>query len=338
MDNLIGIASNYVPEEIVELFGVPYRLLGNFNVEYELNLPTFTCSFIRDLINSFNSGGLDFLSGIIIPHSCDSLFSAYDLLERNNKFVYQFSSSIKNSKDGIYYFKRQLEELIHFLENYFRIKINKNSLIEIINLRDEVRKTLRNIGSLILKENKDIKYTEFLLLILKAMQSRSKDIKQFLENKYKRFKKYKEFKNISQRICLVGPILDNFKLIKAIESFDNTKIICDNLTNGWRYISGQVEVNDDPLEVISKYYLNKIHSPTFSDEKYTNHFKENFLKYNINKIIMFIQRGCEPHLFYVPILKDICKKHNISFISINIEHNEPNNEQILNQIQAFLEM
>ncbi len=338
MENKIGIISNYIPEEIVEFFGIPYRIIGNFDIKTEPNTPSFTCSFIRDFITAFNSGYLDFLSGIIIPQSCDSLYASFDLLKRKNIFVYRFSTSILNTTDSNKYYSNQIKELINFLEKHFSINFNLNFLREIIKSKNIIRNLLKDIGFLISRDKKDIKYRDFLTLIIKSMQSNSEDSIKILKDKYKDYKLRKKLLEVKNNVMLIGPILDYFDLVDIIEEFENTKIISDCVTNGWRYFDSVIPEDLDPLIAISSYYLSKVHSPTFNNDKYLITVKRALKDFDINRVILINQRGCEPHSFYIPKIRHICKIEGVSFLTLNVEHSESNLERNKMQIQSFLEM
>lgn len=147
----IGIISNYIPEEIIEVFGTPHRIIGDFGTIPESQIPPLTCSFVREFITAFNSGNLDFVSGIIIPQSCDSLYASFDLLKRDGKFVYRYSQPIKNTLESHEYSIKQIKNLIRFLENYFSLTFDNNRLVEIIKSGNTVRSSLRGMGDLILR-------------------------------------------------------------------------------------------------------------------------------------------------------------------------------------------
>ena len=48
-------------------------------------------------------------------------------------------------------------------------------------------------------------------------------------------------------------------------------------------------------------------------------------------MILINQRGCEPHSFYIPIIRSICSEKELPFLALNIEHTELNFERVKSQ-------
>jgi benzoyl-CoA reductase/2-hydroxyglutaryl-CoA dehydratase subunit BcrC/BadD/HgdB len=335
----IGIISNYIPEEIIEVFGIPHRILGDFGNIPDPQIPSLTCSFVREFVTAFNSGNLNFVSGIIIPQSCDSLYASFDLLKRDGKFVYRFSQPIKNTPESHEYSIKQIKTLIRFLENYFSLALDNNRLVEIIKSGNTVRMSLRSIGYLISRAKIDIPYKDFLSIVLKVMQNRFEDMEGEIKEKYNEFAEYDTYSDIKRKVMLVGPILDNFDIIDIIENFDSTKIVFDNITNGWRYFDNNIPEDRPPMEAISRYYLSKLQSPTFdNDDKYLARVRQGIDEFGVNCVIMVNQRGCEPHCFYIPTIQQICDIRKIPFLPLNMEHKEESLENIKIKIHTLLEM
>ena len=335
----IGIISNYIPEEIIEVFGTPHRIIGDFGTIPESQIPSLTCSFVREFVTAFNSGNLDFVSGIIIPQSCDSLYASFDLLKRDGKFVYRYSQPIKNTPESHEYSIKQIKNLIRFLENYFSLTFDNNRLVEIIKSGNTVRSSLRGMGDLIPRNKKDISYKNYLSIVLKVMQNRFEDMEGEIKEKYNEFAEYDTYSDIKRKVMLVGPILDNFDIIDIIENFDSTKIVFDNITNGWRYFDNNIPEDRPPMEAISRYYLSKLQSPTFdNDDKYLARIRQGIDELGVNCVIMVNQRGCEPHGFYIPTIQQICNDRKIPFLPLNMEHKEESLENIKIKIHTLLEM
>jgi benzoyl-CoA reductase subunit C len=338
-DKKIGVLSNYIPEEIVEIFGIPYRIIGDLGGISEPIIPSFTCSFVKDFVSAFNSGRLDFLSGVIIPQSCDSLYAAFDLLERKNKFVYRFPQPIKNTQKSRQYFEEQINYLIKYLENNCSTAFSDNALMDIIKAKNAVKQTLRDIGYLISAGNKNIPYRTFLFLILKAMRNRSHDILPEMSKEYEELKQRDIRTRINKRVMIVGPIVDNFDILDAIESFSHARIVYDNITNGWRYLDGSISEELPPIEAISAFYLNKLNSPSFdNDERYLKKIEQGINEYGINRLIMINQRGCELHGFYIPRIQQYCDEKKIIFLPLTVDHTEENLDKIILRINSFMEM
>lgn len=335
----IGIISNYIPEEIIEIFGQPYRIMGNFGNYPDTRISSLSCSFVKDFIIAYNSGFFNCLSGIVMPQSCDSLYVSYELLEHKNKFAYRFSQPIKSGNESEIYYLNEINRLVTFLESQTKSTYSDDTLNSIIHSSNQVKNLLKKCGYLISKQNKNIRYSQFLSLIQMAMQNNFREIQNTIEEKLLMYEKYPSTDQIKRKIMLVGPLIDNFQIIDIIEKFPDTKIVYDNITNGWRYIENEIENNVSPKKAIAKYYLNKTQSPTFdSDNLYFSTFDYAIDNLNINCMIMIVTRGCEPYYYYIPKIQQYCKKRNIPILILTVDHNENSFEKIKIKIFTFLEM
>ncbi len=338
MPKQIGVVSNYVPEEVVDNFGPHYRIMGNFESFSKLDVPVFTCSFVGDFVSAFNHQCFDFLSGIVIPCSCDSLYATNDLLHEGNGFVHRFIHPFDSTPEGVVYFIRQINNLIQYLVDFFSVTFDRERLSETIAYANSVRKTLRDIGFLISNKNKNIPYREFLSVVQYAMQHSFEESKDVLMERYTEFEDYDEYSNVIRKVMLVGPILDDFRILDVIERFEQTKVVCDNITNGWRYFEGGVNERREPIAALASYYLHRLHSPTFrNDARYLSTIKHAIQEFGVNSVIMVNQRGCEPHSLSAPSIARLCDRHQARFLQLDIEHGVVSLERIKLNIHSFLE-
>ena len=192
---------------------------------------------------------------------------------------------------------------------------------------------------MISEQNKDIPYSQFLSLIQVAMQNNFKYVKNSIEEKISSFENAPSTGHLKRKIMVVGPLIDNFQIIDMIEKFPDTKIVYDNITNGWRYIEQGIEKDRSPKKAVARYYLNKTQSPTFdSDARFFSHFDHAINNLAINGIVMIVTRGCEPYLYYIPKIQQYCKDKKIPLLILTVDHNETSFEKIKIKVFTFLEM
>ena len=78
---LIGYVCSFVPVEMITAAGcVPFRIRGDVGepiTKGDTLLETIVCPFVRSCFDLAVKGKYDFLSGVAIPHACDSMTRSY---------------------------------------------------------------------------------------------------------------------------------------------------------------------------------------------------------------------------------------------------------------------
>ena len=86
---VLGYLCSYTPEEIILAAGIhPVRLFGTEGniVLADAHLQSYTCSLARGVLESALSGKLDYLDGMIFPHTCDTIQRLSDIWRLNTDF------------------------------------------------------------------------------------------------------------------------------------------------------------------------------------------------------------------------------------------------------------
>ena len=80
---VIGYLCCYTPAEIMTALDiVPYRIQGGVGrplKHADQYLETIMCPYVRSCFDLAMSGEYDFLSGVVIPHTCDAMHRIYDI-------------------------------------------------------------------------------------------------------------------------------------------------------------------------------------------------------------------------------------------------------------------
>ena len=88
---VIGYLCTYTPEEIVHAAGaLPLRLFGESAdaSAADAHLQAYSCSLARGVLADALQGKLDFLSGAVFPHTCDTVQRLSDLWRINAGFSF----------------------------------------------------------------------------------------------------------------------------------------------------------------------------------------------------------------------------------------------------------
>lgn len=74
---IIGYISALGPLEIIAAAGlIPIRIKGDVNdpiTKADAHMETIVCPFVRNVFDSALKGKFDYMDGMVIPHTCDSI-------------------------------------------------------------------------------------------------------------------------------------------------------------------------------------------------------------------------------------------------------------------------
>ncbi|MEJ2640185.1 MAG: 2-hydroxyacyl-CoA dehydratase family protein, partial [Desulfosarcinaceae bacterium] len=85
---VVGTLCSYAPEELILAGGaLAYRILGGSgNIsKADAHLQSYSCSLVRSALEDALTGELDFLDGIVFPHTCDAIQRLSDIWRLNAK-------------------------------------------------------------------------------------------------------------------------------------------------------------------------------------------------------------------------------------------------------------
>jgi benzoyl-CoA reductase/2-hydroxyglutaryl-CoA dehydratase subunit BcrC/BadD/HgdB len=83
---VVGYMCSYAPEEIITAAGaLPFRIFSGYGSISlaDAHLQAYSCSLIRGVLEDALSGKLDFLDGMVFPHTCDSIQRLSDIWRIN---------------------------------------------------------------------------------------------------------------------------------------------------------------------------------------------------------------------------------------------------------------
>src|SRR5512136_622446 len=146
---VIGYICSFVPLEIITAAGcIPFRVRGDIRepiTKGDTLMETIVCPFIRSCFDLSVKGKYDFLSGMVIPHGCDSMvrsFSAwsYSLPVSYFHFVNIPTVCVESSFE---FFNAELNDFRKSLERLVGKAITDDDLAKAIRVHNENRDKAR---------------------------------------------------------------------------------------------------------------------------------------------------------------------------------------------------
>ena len=340
----LGWVSIYTPEEILYAAGIAsFRITGEKGMNTtgaSALLSNSFCSYVLSCLSEGIEGVYDFAEGIIFVDACDMRKRLYEAWTRNLKLNYSFFMEMPRdiNKLSREYYKLQLHNLIKSLETHFDRIISEDDIGEAIRTFNKSRRLLQRMYELrksdfpLISGNDAInivkastcglreEFNENMSLLLKAAEG---------QTNAGNFRKH--------RVMLCGSYFDNSNIIEVIEK-TGAAVVCEDISNGIKYFEGEINENDDPIDAIADYYLNKATCARMLNiNKRFEHLYSLIQEYNAESVIYFSLKFCDTNLMDYPIIRSKLAEKGIPVLFIEAEQHITNIESIKTRIQTFLE-
>jgi len=131
------------------------------------------------------------------------------------------------------------------------------------------------------------------------------------------------------------------ELLDMIESC-GTVVVDDDLFTGYRYISTDVPVNEDPVAALTQWYFDRNTNVPCSTRAQKTVDWETYLTDSVAKsgadgVVVLMVKFCEPHMLYYPELRKGLSRNSVPHILIETEHEGLALEMLRTRIEALVE-
>jgi benzoyl-CoA reductase subunit C len=343
---VVGYLCSYTPEELIfAADALPFRLFGtreNIN-RADTYLQTYCCSLIRGTLEEGLSGNLDFLDGVIFPHTCDSIQRLSDIWRLNVPLQFHIDVVLPLKLDT----ESAREYMVDVLRK-FKMDLEKNLLIEISeeNLRDsiaiynQIRESIKKIHAIMHENPAIIKGSEFYTIMKTSMIIDRNILPRTLGEIIFELEAKKENGAITdhKRLVLTGGMCDHPDIYQIIEDAGGV-VVWDDFCTGSRYFEGLINQSGDPIVSIAERYLERIVCPAKHNGLTSR--AENLIDIVKNKnadgVVFLFLKFCDPHAFDYPYLKNHLDKEGIPNTLIEMEDQFSLGERLKTRFEAFIE-
>jgi benzoyl-CoA reductase subunit C len=352
---IIGYICSFVPLEMITAAGcVPFRMRGDIRepiTKGDTLLETIVCPFIRSCFDLSVKGRYDFLSGMVIPHGCDSMVRSYSVWDYSLDLPYfhfvNIPSVVKDS--SFEFFSAELNSYRKSLEKFTGRRITDADLSAAIKLHNENRKKVRALYEFRKANPPLLSGTELTKTLTAAGSLPVEESNALLDGVLAEIGGRKESPfQAGPRILIDGPCVDNMELMKIVEDLGG-QVVVDTLCNGTRDNWPTVNEVGNPVDAISRRYLAGVNCPKTYRENKTGTF-EGDLKARFGDIgyfagefkadgaILYTYKFCDPFGFEVPARKAYYESIQVPLLVLEDLYSTGTIGQLKTRIQAFLEM
>lgn len=352
---LIGYVCSFVPLEIITAAGyIPFRVRGNIHEPITTGdtlLETIVCPYYRSCFDLSVKQKYDFLSGMVIPHGCDSMVRSYSAWSYSLPYSYFHFINIPTVcvESSIEFFNEELNTFRKSLEKFAGKVITDEDLMEAIRLHNENRDKAKALYGFRKADPPLISGTELTRVLTVGsslpIEESNALFDQVLEEVNRRGQSTLQK---GPRILIDGACLDNIELMKLVEELGGN-VVADTICNGARDYFPRTDTGKAPLDALAHRYLDKINCPKTYRENKTGTFEGDILsrfgdigtytkEFKVDGAILYIYKYCDPFGFEVPARKAYYQSLHLPLLYLEDVYSAGTMGQLKTRIQAFLEM
>ena len=351
---IMGYLSALGPLEIITAADfMPIRIKGDVNepiTKADSQMETIVCPFVRNVFDSALKGRYDYLDGMVIPHTCDSISRTYDIWSYNLQLPYSHFLNVPHVTDepSLEFFKEILATFIKSLEKFTGNKISDERLAQAVETYNQNREAIRQLYELRKSHPPLISGVEMMKVLVAAMSLPVEESTELISSVTDEVKKRGGTPaEKSARIMVVGDQIDDTALIEIIEKA-GARMVMDDISIGSKIYWPDIEVTQNPIDGIAERYLRKIKLPTTyrdTGETYQDQLEERFghirqfiKDFRVDGAVLFIYKYCDPYGFEVPATKTYIESLGTPVLYLEEEYSTSTFGRLKTRIEAFLEM
>lgn len=352
---ILGYICSFVPIEMIEAAGaIPFRVRGDIHEPVTLGdtlLETIVCPYYRSCFDLSLKGRYTFLSGLVIPHGCDSMVRSYSVWSYSLPYPYFHFVNIPSVcvESSFEFFREELNTFRKSLEGFVGRPITERDLTKAIRTRNAYREKVKALYGLRREDPPLLSGTELTRVITVCgglpVDEAIHLIDQVLAEVARR---EGSARPKGPRILVDGACLDNIELIKLVEELGGN-VVADTICNGARDQLPMVKEEGDPIAALSERYLDKVNCPKTYRENRAGTFEGDIAsrfgdiggyaqQFKVDGAILYLYRYCDPFGFEVPARKAYYKSINLPVLHLEDVYSAGTVGQLRTRIQAFLEM
>ncbi len=352
---LIGYVCSFVPLEMITAAGcVPFRVRGNIHVPITKGdsfLETIVCPYYRSCFDLSVKGSYDFLSGLVIPHGCDSMVRSYSVWSYTLPYAYFHFVNIPTvcEESSFEFFASELDTFKKSLEKFVGRSITEGDLRRAIHLHNENRDRVRALYELRKEDPPLISGTELTMTLTVGSSLPIEEASDLFDQVLLEVRERKDAPlEKGPRLLIDGACIDNIELIKLIEEMGGN-VVADTICNGARDHFPRVDEGRSPIDALARRYLDKVNCPKTYRQNKAGTFEEDAAsrfgdigayakEFRVQGAILYVYKYCDPFGFEVPARKAYYKMIHIPVLHLEDIYSAGTMGQLRTRIQAFLEM
>jgi len=352
--SVIGYLCAYVPVEIISAAGfIPFRIRGDVNeaiTKADTQMETLVCPLVRSCFDQALKGKFDFLSGLVIPHACDSMCRTYDIWKHTLDLPFNQMINIPHeiSESSLEFFVNILETFRKGLGTYSGSQISDDNLVSAIERFNQMRSKVVDLYELRKSDPPQISGSDVTKVMMAGAGMPVDEFDDLLTGIIEEVKTGSAVRPEKlPRVMVVGSQIDNTDFIDLVED-SGAAVVVDDLCPGTREYFPQVPLRDNPVLGLAERYLGGINCARTYRKKsgaYDEYLEDRFghigkfiKDFKVDGVILYFYKYCDPFGFEVPQIKSYIEAKGIPVLYLEGDYSMAAIGGLRTRIQAFLEM
>ena len=347
---IIGTLCSYAPEELIYAAGChPMRLFSSGG-EIRLaqnHLQTYCCSVVRGVLEDSLDGHLDFLHGAVFPHTCDSMQRLSDIWRLKGQYPF-FADVIlpakMNTPSAHAYMAAVMARFKNDLEACAGITITRQALAGAVQVYNRIRSSLCAIYDCKSKYPACLTNRDIHALVKGSMLMDRQQAADLLEKVVRRLTaadldpEYPRNRE-TRRLILSGSVCDMPALYDLFQD-SGAAVVGDDLCTGSRWFAGLIDVDNDPLDAVTRRYARRMVCPAKHQGLHTRAeaLVEKAQRLKADGVVFVLIKFCDPHAFDYPYIKDFLDDAGIRSLVLEVDDSQDTPGQVTTRIETFIQM
>ncbi len=343
---VVGTLCSYAPEELILAAGaLGFRIAGGHGTitRADAHLQSYSCSLVRGALDDALGGRLDFLDGVIFPHTCDSIQRLSDIWRMNagTGFHMDVVLPVKlNTESARAYMVAVMGKARLDLQKALNRDITDNDLRQAIEICNGIRAAMLKLYQ-IQRDCPGMVAGSHMHAVARA--SMAMDRRDFLNALTATVEQLgmpaAPAALPGKRILISGGVCNLPDIHGLIESCGGS-VVWDDLCTGSRQLTGLIATDGDPIAAIADRYLERAVCPakhagiTARGEALIRMARES----KCQGVIFLVLKFCDPHAFDYPYLKEMLAAEGIPSLLLELEEQIASEGQTKTRCEAFIEM
>jgi bcr-type benzoyl-CoA reductase subunit C len=345
---VIGYPCSYAPEELITAAGFqPFRLFGGGRGEYpkaDAHLQAYCCGLVKGMLEDALAGRLDFLTGAVFPHTCDTIQRLSDIWRINVKptffadVVLPVKLDTQSSRD---YMADVLARFRDEIGVFAGLPVSDDALAQSLALYNHLRSGLAEVYRL-RSENPGLIHSRDVHALVKgAMVMDRTEAAEGIDKVIDAMRagEYQWPAQDRKRLLLVGGFCDHPDMYDGIENAGGV-VVYDDLCMGSRWFEGLFDADRSPMEALTDRLMSRpiCAAKHLSNTSRGERIVELAREHKADGVVVLLIKFCDPHAFDYPYLKDHLDQARIPNLLYEIEDAPAGEGQLATRLETFVQM
>ena len=345
---VIGYMPIYVPRELIHAADMlPLGIVGGGDqlevIHGDAYYQSYICRIPRSTIELGVSGRLDFVDGMLFPSICDVIRNLSGMWKMMFPQVYsRYFDVPQNYRDDIggNFYINELAELRRDIGELRGKPITDDELRRSIEVYNENRRLVRELYAFRAERPWQAPAAEVYLMVRAGLVLPVEEHSTMLGEYLAAARAEERPMRDNCRIVLTGMFCEQppLNLIKSLE-LSGCYVVDDDLLLVTRWLTGDVEIEGDPLQNLSLAFLHHSESTAAKyepDQKEKGQHLVRAVKRTAAEGVIFAAPSfCDPALLERPMLQHVLKEAGIPYIAFKYAENSGQMQPIREQAGTF---